>query len=104
MGRERMVSHETSNEQPHIVSFRALAAVLAGLLTLTAVTVMVSRFDLGALNIWVAIGVAALKSSLVLLFFMHLWWEGRLIRVSFLATIFTLALLIGFLFWDIGFR
>ena len=99
-----MVSHETSNEQPHIVSYGALAAVLAGLLVLTAVTVLVSRIDLGALNIWVAIAVAAVKSSLVLLFFMHLWWEGRLIKVTFLSTVLTLALLIGFLFWDIAFR
>ena len=88
----------------HIVSYRALAGVLGGLLVLTAVTVAVSRFDLGALNIWVAILVAATKSSLVLLFFMHLRWEPRLITTTFLITVVTLALLIGFLFWDISFR
>ncbi|OFW62817.1 MAG: caa(3)-type oxidase subunit 4 [Actinobacteria bacterium RBG_13_63_9] len=79
-------------------------AVLLGLLVLTAVTVAVSRIHLGALNVWVAILIASLKSSLVLLFFMHLKYEGRLIRTTFLVTIFTLAILISFLFWDVSFR
>ena len=39
-----------------------------------------------------------------LLFFMHLKYEGRFIRTTFLATIFTLGVLISFLFWDISYR
>ena len=88
----------------HIQPYSHLLAVLAGLLALTGVTVAVSRIELGALNIWMAILIASVKSSLVLLFFMHLKYEGRFIRITFLVTIFTLAVLIGFLFWDISFR
>ena len=47
---------------------------------------------------------AALKASLVMLFFMHLKHEGRFIRTTFLVTVVTLAVLIAFLFWDVSFR
>ena len=93
---------EASEE--HAQPYRHLVAVLLGLLVLTAVTVAVSRVNLGALNVWMAILIAAMKSSLVLLFFMHLKYEGRFIRTTFLATIFTLGVLISFLFWDISYR
>jgi cytochrome c oxidase subunit 4 len=101
MEEQQVVDH---NDEAHILSYQALAAVLAALLVLTAVTVTVSRFDLGALNIWVAILVAACKSSFVLLFFMHLWYESRLIKMTFVLTVVILALLIGFIFWDVSFR
>jgi cytochrome c oxidase subunit 4 len=92
-----------ANDQ-HPQPYRHLLGVLLGLLVLTAVTVAVSRVDLGALNVWMAILIAAMKSSLVLLFFMHLKYEGRFIRSTFLVTIFTLAVLIAFLFWDVSYR
>jgi cytochrome c oxidase subunit 4 len=87
-----------------IQPYGQILAVLLALLVLTGVTVGVSRIELGALNIWVAILIASLKSSLVLLYFMHLKHEGRFIRITFVVTVFTLAVLIGFLFWDVFFR
>jgi cytochrome c oxidase subunit 4 len=88
----------------HIQSYGHLAGVLGALLVLTGITVAVSRIPLGALNIWAAIVIASIKSTFVLLFFMHMKYEGRVIRITFIVTIVTLAVLIGFLFWDISFR
>ena len=96
--------HSSKNHSEHVLSYRKLLAVLAGLLILTAITVGVSRLDLGAFNIWAAIAVAALKSSLVLLFFMDLRDAGRSIVMTFLITVGLLAIAIGFIFWDIAFR
>ena len=92
-----------SSDHP-VQPYSELLAVLLALLVLTGVTVGVSWIELGVLNIWVAILIASVKSSLVLLYFMHLKHEGRFLRISFLVTIFTLAVLISFLFWDIFFR
>jgi cytochrome c oxidase subunit 4 len=97
------MSMEESSDHP-IQPYSELLAVLLALLVLTGVTVGVSRIELGVLNIWVAILIASVKSSLVLLYFMHLKHEGRFIRITFLVTVFTLAVLISFLFWDIFFR
>ena len=88
----------------HIISYKTLFAVLLTLLALTGVTVGASYVDLGKLNVWVALGIASIKGSLVLMIFMHLKFEGRVLVLSFLSTIFFLAIMIGFTFWDIAFR
>jgi cytochrome c oxidase subunit 4 len=86
------------------MSYKALAAVLVALLLLTVVTVAVSYVDLGFFNVPVALGVACLKVTLVLLFFMHLKYEGPIIVFSFIGTVTFLIIMIGFTFWDVAFR
>lgn len=90
--------------KPHIQSYGTLALVLGCLFILTGITVGASYVDLGRLNVWIALLIASLKGSLVLMFFMHLRYEGRVLVLSFLATIGFLAIMIGFTFWDIAFR
>lgn len=88
----------------HIFSYRILFAVLLALLGLTGLTVGVSFIDMGKLNVWVALGIASVKASLVLMIFMHMKFEGRALILSFLSTLFFLAIMISFTFWDIAFR
>lgn len=88
----------------HPLSYRALAIVLLILLVLTGVTVGVSYVNLGFFNVPVALGVACLKVTFVLLFFMHLKYEGPIIIYSFLSTVTFLIIMIGFTFWDVAFR
>lgn len=90
--------------EDHILSYKTLLTVLGALFVLTAVTVGVSRIDLGPLNIAVALAVASTKGTLVLLYFMHLKFESTFLKWSFVITIGLLAILIGFLFWDVAFR
>ena len=91
-------------DNAHIISYRTLFLVLLALLVLTGVTVGASYVDLGRLNVWVALSIASVKGSLVLLIFMHMKFEGRTLVLSFLSTIGFLAIMIGFTFWDIAFR
>ena len=88
----------------HIASYGRLLAVLVALITLTGVTVAASYVDLGTLNVWIALLIASAKASLVLLFFMDIRKEGRLVVVSFLGTVLFLAIMISFTFWDVAFR
>ncbi len=88
----------------HMLSYRKLLGVLGILFVLTVVTILVSKIDLGWLNIWIALMVAAVKSSFVLLYFMHLKYENRIFIISFIGTVFFIAVLITFVFWDISFR
>ena len=85
------------------MKYKSLAFVLLLLFLFTGVTVGVSYIDLGKMNIWVALFIASIKGSLVLLYFMHLKYESKTINLSFLGTIF-LAIMISFTFWDISFR
>jgi cytochrome c oxidase subunit IV len=86
------------------MSYRFLGLVLTALLILTSVTVAASMVDLGWLNVWVALVIASIKGSLVLMFFMHLKYEGRVMVISFLGTIFFLAIMISLTFLDVAFR
>jgi cytochrome c oxidase subunit 4 len=93
-----------NQEQHHILSFTQLGMVLALLLVLTGVTVGVSYVDLGFLNVPIALAIACTKVTFVLLFFMHLKYEGRVINISFISTVLVLILLIGLTFFDVAFR
>ena len=92
-----------SGEQ-HLMSYTTLAMVLAALLLLTGVTVAASSLNLGRFNVPVALGIACTKVTLVLLFFMHLKYEGKAIKLSFISTICFLVIMISFTFWDVAFR
>ena len=94
----------TDTGEQHLMSYTSLALVLAALLVLTGITIWVSHHDLGAFNVPLTLAIASTKVSLVLLFFMHLKYEGRAITLSFVGTICFLAIMIGFIFWDVAFR
>lgn len=93
-----------NQEKSHVLSFTQLGIVLAILLVLTGVTVGVSYVDLGFFNVPVALAIACTKVTFVLLFFMHLKYEGRIINISFISTVLILILLIGLTFFDVAYR
>ena len=86
------------------VPYRTFILIWVALLILTGVTIAVSRVHLGALNIWVALGVASIKSSLVIFVFMHLRQESRLFKVGLLVMLSILAIFIGLTFFDVLYR
>ena len=88
----------------HIVSYGTFIGVWGALLVLTAATVAISRIHLGPWNIWAALGIASVKSALVIAFFMHLKYENLLLKLFFFGAILTLAIFIGLTFFDILYR
>ncbi|HHN75108.1 MAG TPA: cytochrome-c oxidase [Acidobacteria bacterium] len=92
-----MSKHDAS---PHVVPVKMLLAVWGALVVLTVVTVTVAQFDFGELNIIVAMAIAAVKGSLVVLYFMHMRWERPFNAIVFIASLVFLALLIGFTLLD----
>lgn len=86
------------------VPYRTFILIWAALLVLTVVTVAVSRIQLGALNIWVALTVASVKSSLVVFIFMHLRQESRLFKLGIVTLLIIVATFIGLTFTDVLYR
>ena len=78
----------------HVVPVRIYLAIFFSLMILTAITVAAARYDLGPLNTVVALTIAGIKATLVILFFMHVKYGHRLIWVFIGASLFWLALLI----------
>ncbi len=81
-----------------------LVGVWAVLLALTALTIAVSRVDLGFGNVAAALAVATTKALLVILFFMHLRRESRLLKGMVFLAFFILALAIAMTFLDLAHR
>lgn len=78
----------------HVLPRSVLLGTAAALLSLTALTVAASRVNLGAASVAVALAIAAVKASLVALFFMHLKYEHRF-HVVVLAGAVLFAVLFG---------
>jgi cytochrome c oxidase subunit 4 len=81
----------------HVLPFRIYVIVWIALMTLMALTVYLSTVPMGhALNTAVALFIAAVKATLVLMFFMHLKYESyKLSAVVFGAGLFWLLILFG---------
>ena len=74
---------------------RSYLLVFIALLALTLTTVAVAAVPLGRLHTPVALAIAAVKATLVVLFFMHALHSPRLTWLAILASLFWLAIMIG---------
>jgi cytochrome c oxidase subunit 4 len=88
----------------HIVSPKVYAAILAALLLGTYLTVQAAKVDLGRLNIVVALTIATVKMSLVILFFMHGKYSSRRTQLVIVAGFFWLAIMLGLTLQDYSTR
>jgi len=86
------------------VPYRTFILIWFALLILTGITVAVSRIHLGALNVWVALAIASVKSSLVIFIFMHLRQESKLFKTGLLTLLVIVAIFIGLTFTDVLYR
>lgn len=89
-----------SSHVGHVVPLPVLFAVWAVLMVLTVVTVAVTHFDLGAFNLWIALAIAAVKASFVLLYFMHLRYDHPFNAVVFITALLFVALFVGLALMD----
>jgi cytochrome c oxidase subunit IV len=89
------MSHDTAHghptegrkHHPHVLPVRMYLSVWIGLLVLTVITVKVSYFNFGVMNLVVAMGVATLKATLVVLFFMHLKYDEKFNAIIFAGSL-----------------
>jgi cytochrome c oxidase subunit 4 len=74
--------------------------VFALLLVMTGLTVFVAQFDLektwGPLNAIVALTIAVIKATAVVLIFMHVRWSSRLTQVIVVSGVFWLLIMLAF--------
>jgi cytochrome c oxidase subunit IV len=90
----------------HVVQPRTYFAVFAALIVLTVLTVGLDvagrsgKVDLGAAQHPLAILIAIAKSSLVILFFMHVWYSPKLIWAVALTSLLWLAILLVYTITD----
>src|SRR5262244_2707839 len=79
----------------HVVSRKVYFAIFAALVVLTVVTWSVAKLDLRIFNAVVALTIAVIKATLVVLYFMHVRYSSRLTWVLVCAGFFWLAIMIA---------
>jgi cytochrome c oxidase subunit IV len=92
------------NEKNHIIPYRTFIQVLALLITLTLISVSVTQIYLGALTVFIALLIAAIKSSFVLRIFMHLKFESRMLAIMVTAVILLIGVVIFITLLDYLYR
>jgi len=95
--------HDDEHGLSHVATIKTLAATGGTLLMLTLVTVLATKIDFGAnINLAVAMAIAVLKATLVILFFMHLRYDRLFHTVIFVSAILAASLFVGFTMMDSG--
>jgi cytochrome c oxidase subunit 4 len=84
----------------HVVGKGTYYFIFGSLMVLTGVTTGVAYIDLGLLNTPVAMAIATLKMTLVILYFMHLRYSTRLTWAVALSAFFFLIVLFALTFTD----
>jgi cytochrome c oxidase subunit 4 len=78
----------------HIVGPKTYGIIFVTLLTLTGITVAAAFVNLGVLNPIIALAIASTKGIIVILFFMHVFYQSKLIKMTVAAGFFTFLVLI----------
>lgn len=88
----------------HIVEYKTYVYVWIALLFLLAATIAVAKVEFAGYGVLVNLLIASVKAVLVLLFFMHLKYEGWLLKGMLLMVIATLTAVMALFFADVLFR
>jgi cytochrome c oxidase subunit 4 len=92
------------HSEQHVVSPMLYLTILIALLAGTGITVYAAKIDLGRWNIVLAMTIATIKMSLVILFFMHGTYSSKRTQLVIVAGFFWLAIMLGLTLQDYSTR
>lgn len=85
----------------HVASIKVLVTTWVCLMILTGVTVLATKVDFGpSMNLGIAMAIAVVKATLVVLFFMHLYYDKLFHSVIVIGGICAASLFVGFTLMD----
>jgi cytochrome c oxidase subunit 4 len=85
----------------HIVPVKVYITIFLALMVGTTLTLWAGFRDFpGPLNVIIALTIACVKATLVVLYFMHVRYSSKLIWVVFASALFWLAILFALTFSD----
>ena len=98
IGTSETVAKDARLSEHHIVSPKIYFAIFGALMLCTGLTIWAAEVDLNhifsGLNIIIALVIATLKASLVVLFFMHGKYSSRRTQMVIICSVFWLAVML----------
>jgi cytochrome c oxidase subunit 4 len=82
------------HDEHHVVTPLQYGMVFGALLIGTILTVVAARIDMGLFNPVIALGIACTKAVIVILFFMHVKYQSKLVKLTVMCGFFTFLVLI----------
>lgn len=98
------MAHNTEHQHQHITPYWIFGLILVILLTCTFISVEVVHLELKAWSVAIALGIACIKGSLVLAYFMHLKFDNVLFKILVAAVIMLFVSFILLTFVDYLYR
>ena len=97
-------THSSQDDEhlAHVISAKTLVGVFSLLVLLTILTVAAAQVSFGAWEVWVSLGIASVKASLVALYFMHLRYDKPFHGVVFVSSLVFVALFLALTLMDLA--
>lgn len=92
------------HKENHVSSYFQNGVILVILLTLTAITILITQIHLGPFTVAGALLIASLKGYIVLSYFMHLKYENRFLKIMVGMVFLLFAIVIVITFLDYALR
>ncbi|HEX8913459.1 MAG TPA: cytochrome C oxidase subunit IV family protein [Humisphaera sp.] len=92
--------HTEPAHEHHVPYYAIFAALIV--LTLVTVAVATKRFESEWTNVGIALAVASVKATLVARYFMHLKFEGRLVKLALYFPLLLCVIMIAALIPDVA--
>ncbi|WP_066632514.1 cytochrome C oxidase subunit IV family protein [Labilibacter marinus] len=93
-----------NHSESHIVPYKTYLYILAALIALTVISVAASNIEFGGFTVFVALLLASIKSSLVLIYFMHLKFDNKILQILVPLIFLLVGLVLFITFLDYNFR
>jgi cytochrome c oxidase subunit IV len=77
----------------HVSPLSTYLTIFGALMGLSAITVGAAFVNLGSFNPVVALAIACLKATLVVLYFMHVKYSSSLVKITVVLSLFFVAIL-----------
>jgi cytochrome c oxidase subunit 4 len=95
--------HDDHHGLAHVAKVKVLLGTWGVLMVLTIMTVAATRVDFGpSINLAIAMAIAVTKATLVVLFFMHLFYDKLFHSVLLVGGVLAASLFVGFTLMDSG--
>jgi cytochrome c oxidase subunit 4 len=91
---------EHAHGQHHVVPVKIYCGIFAILLAMTGITVAVAYVDLGRMNAVAALAIACFKALIVVLYFMHVKYSTRLIKLTVIAGLYWVGIIFALTLGD----
>jgi len=99
-----MSDHTNEAAHTHETGYGVYIMVWLGLVALTAITITIAGIHLGSVTLVAALTIAAVKSTLVISYFMHVRFDSMMIKIFIYVCILVFVIIMILTFSDLSFR